>query len=107
MPQITMAIRSNVVSVGSILTKLQTECATPLPVLRHVADAMSADMRAGLAADGGSDLKMILSYVDSLPNGYFKLYFCSLCQPFFWPGIVSVWSVELYCVVLDLFVEVY
>lgn len=60
-----------------ILTKLQNDCATPLPVLRHVADAMATDMRAGLAVDGGSDLKMILSYVDSLPTGYdlfFQLY---------------------------------
>lgn len=30
---------------------------------------MATDMRAGLAVDGGSDLKMILSYVDSLPTG--------------------------------------
>lgn len=52
-----------------ILTKLQNDCATPLPVLRHVADAMATDMRAGLAVDGGSDLKMILSYVDCLPTG--------------------------------------
>ncbi|KAJ6736383.1 HEXOKINASE [Salix viminalis] len=61
MPQVTMALRSNVVSVGSILTKLQQDCATPFPVIRHVADSMTADMRAGLAVDGGSNLKMILS----------------------------------------------
>ncbi|KAI3745898.1 hypothetical protein L6452_08309 [Arctium lappa] len=30
---------------------------------------MATDMRAGLAVDGGSDLKMILSYVDCLPTG--------------------------------------
>jgi hexokinase len=70
-PRVTMALRS-VVSVGSILTKLQQDCATPLPVIRHVADSMTADMRAGLAVDGGSNLKMILSYVDSLPSGYFQ-----------------------------------
>lgn len=60
----------NKVSAASILTKLQKDCATPLPILQQVADAMAADMRAGLAADGGSDLKMILSYVDALPTGY-------------------------------------
>lgn len=66
-----MAVGSKVVSVAHpILTNLQKKCATPLPVLRHVADSMTADMRAGLAVDGGSDLKMILSYVDSLPTGY-------------------------------------
>lgn len=69
-PRFRMAVRSNVVPVAPILTKLQRDCATPLPVLRHVADAMTADMRAGLAVDGGSDLKMILGYVDSLPTGY-------------------------------------
>ena len=72
MPRVTMALRSNVVSVGSILTKLQQDCATPFPVIRHMADSMTADMRAGLAVDGGSNLKMILSYVDSLPSGYFQ-----------------------------------
>lgn len=78
-----MVLRSSTgVSVSSsaalpILTKLQHECATPLPVLRHVADSMAADMRSGLAVDGGSDLKMILSYVDSLPTGWVSsiLYF--------------------------------
>lgn len=65
-----MAVRSNLLSFAPILINLQRDCATPLPVLRHVADAMAADMRAGLAVDGGSDLKMILSYVDNLPTGY-------------------------------------
>ena len=65
-----MDVRSSAISVAPILTKLQKDCATSLPVLRHVADSMTADMRAGLAVDGVSDLKMILSYVDSLPTGY-------------------------------------
>lgn len=69
-PRVIMAVQSNVISVAPILTKLKKDCATPLPVLRHVADAMAADMRAGLAVEGGSDLKMILSYVDNLPTGY-------------------------------------
>ncbi|KAL4578969.1 hypothetical protein LXL04_015104 [Taraxacum kok-saghyz] len=74
-PRVSMVARSNTgLSVSTaaalpILTKLQNDCATPLPVLRHIADAMATDMRAGLAVDGGSDLKMILSYVDSLPTG--------------------------------------
>jgi hexokinase len=69
-PRFRMAVRSSAISVAPILIELKHQCATPLPVLRHVADAMAADMRAGLAVDGGSDLKMILSYVDSLPTGY-------------------------------------
>ncbi|KVI07792.1 Hexokinase [Cynara cardunculus var. scolymus] len=74
-PRVSMVVRSGAgVPIATaaalpILTKLQNDCATPLPVLRHVADAMATDMRAGLAVDGGSDLKMILSYVDSLPTG--------------------------------------
>lgn len=74
------AARSAPVSVAPILKKLQRDCATPLPVLRHVAGAMAADMRAGLAADGGSDLKMILSYVDSLPSGYVCMGVWFLCM---------------------------
>lgn len=74
-----MAVRSGTPSSATqILTNLQKECATPLPILRHVADAMANDMRAGLAFDGGSDLKMILSYVDSLPTGNEKGLFYAL-----------------------------
>ncbi|KAF9603304.1 hypothetical protein IFM89_034653 [Coptis chinensis] len=65
-------------SSSGILTNLQNKCDTPLPVLRHVADAMATDMRAGLAVDGGSDLKMILSYVDSFPTGNEKGLFYAL-----------------------------
>ncbi|KAF3779677.1 Hexokinase-2 [Nymphaea thermarum] len=52
-----------------MLDELRRNCATPLPLLRRVAGAMVDDMRAGLACDGGSDLPMILSYIDSLPTG--------------------------------------
>ncbi|KAL3514764.1 hypothetical protein ACH5RR_027481 [Cinchona calisaya] len=76
--RVIMAVQSNVISVAPILTKLKKDCATPLPVLRHVADAMASDMRAGLAVEGGSDLKMILSYVDSLPTGNEKGLFYAL-----------------------------
>ncbi|KAF3446774.1 hypothetical protein FNV43_RR11954 [Rhamnella rubrinervis] len=78
MPRFTMAVRSRELTATPILTKLQKDCATPLPLLRHVADAMASDMRAGLSADGGSDLKMILSYVDSLPSGNEKGLFYAL-----------------------------
>lgn len=76
--RVIMAVQSNVTAVASILTKLKNDCATPLPVLRHVADAMAEDMRAGLLVDGGSDLKMILSYVDALPTGNEKGLFYAL-----------------------------
>ncbi|KAF7141975.1 hypothetical protein RHSIM_Rhsim06G0021800 [Rhododendron simsii] len=79
-PRHSVAVRcKKVVCVApTILTKLQKECATPLPVLRRVADAMAADMRAGLAADGGSDLPMILSFVDNLPTRNEKGLFYAL-----------------------------
>ncbi|XP_043715083.1 hexokinase-2, chloroplastic-like [Telopea speciosissima] len=77
-PRARMAVRSTGLSVVPMLISLQNTCATPLPVLRLVADAMTADMRAGLAVDGGSDLKMILSYVDSLPSGDEKGLFYAL-----------------------------
>ncbi|MCL7041166.1 hypothetical protein MKW94_009083 [Papaver nudicaule] len=78
-----MAVRSSnsnslSVSTTPILTNLQHNCATPLPLLRHVADSMADDMRAGLAVDGGSSLKMILTYVDSLPTGQEKGLFYAL-----------------------------
>lgn len=77
-PRFRMTVRSTAVYLTPLVTKLHKDCATPLPVLRHVADAMAADMRAGLAAEGGSDLKMILSYVDSLPTGSEKGLFYAL-----------------------------
>ncbi|MCL7036034.1 hypothetical protein MKW94_010918 [Papaver nudicaule] len=66
------------VSTTPILTNLQHNCATPLPLLRHVADSIADDMRAGMAVDGGSSLKMILTYVDSLPTGQEKGLFYAL-----------------------------
>ncbi|XP_057973138.1 hexokinase-2, chloroplastic [Malania oleifera] len=78
-PPLRMVLRSSSLSAAApLLTKLQEDCATPLPALRRVADAMTADMRAGLSADGGSDLKMILSYVNSLPSGNEKGLFYAL-----------------------------
>ncbi|CAK9871045.1 unnamed protein product [Sphagnum jensenii] len=44
--------------------------ATPLPLLRQVADAMTAEMYNGLASEGGSQqLKMLPTYVENLPTG--------------------------------------
>jgi hexokinase len=61
---------------GAVLRDLQERCAAPVERLRQVADAMVAEMRAGLASndsegDSGSSvlLKMLVTYVDSLPSG--------------------------------------
>ncbi|KAI3881556.1 hypothetical protein MKW92_028303 [Papaver armeniacum] len=53
----------------SILKEFKEQCATPIGKLRLVADAMTAEMHAGLASEGGSNLKMLNSYVDNLPTG--------------------------------------
>lgn len=55
--------------VTAILKDLEDKCSTPIPRLKQVADAMTVEMHAGLASEGGSKLKMIISYVDNLPTG--------------------------------------
>ncbi|KAI3843719.1 hypothetical protein MKW98_013655 [Papaver atlanticum] len=66
---------SNTITENSILEILQDECATPTEVLNRVADSMITHMKAGLNVDGARDLKMLLSYVNSLrtkqENGLF------------------------------------
>ncbi|KAI7756140.1 hypothetical protein M8C21_013636 [Ambrosia artemisiifolia] len=52
-----------------IVKEFEEKCATPIAKLRQVADAMTVEMHAGLASDGGSKLKMLISYVDNLPTG--------------------------------------
>uniref|UniRef100_A0A1D1Y6R4 Phosphotransferase n=1 Tax=Anthurium amnicola TaxID=1678845 RepID=A0A1D1Y6R4_9ARAE len=53
----------------AILRELEERCEAPAAKLRQVADAMTVEMHAGLASEGGSKLKMIISYVDNLPTG--------------------------------------
>lgn len=53
----------------AILKDLEDTCGTPISKLRQVADAMTVEMHAGLASEGGSKLKMLISYVDNLPTG--------------------------------------
>ncbi|KAF6141720.1 hypothetical protein GIB67_027898 [Kingdonia uniflora] len=53
----------------AILREFEEKCATPIGKLRQVADAMAVEMHAGLASEGGSKLKMLISYVDNLPTG--------------------------------------
>ncbi|KAJ6957941.1 hexokinase-1-like [Populus alba x Populus x berolinensis] len=53
----------------AILREFEENCGTPIGKLRQVADAMAVEMHAGLASEGGSKLKMLISYVDNLPSG--------------------------------------
>lgn len=56
----------------TILRKFATECATPVPRLWQVANALVSEMQASLASNESiTDLNMLLSYLASLPNGYY------------------------------------
>ena len=55
--------------VVNVLRELEEACDTPVGRLRQVVDAMAVEMHAGLASEGGSKLKMLLTFVDNLPNG--------------------------------------
>ncbi|KAL1804865.1 hypothetical protein ACET3Z_027933 [Daucus carota] len=61
-----------------ILKELEDKMGTPEAKLRQVADAMSVEMHAGLASEGGSKLKMLISFVDNLPTGDEKGLFYAL-----------------------------
>lgn len=54
---------------AAIVGEFRKSCATPTRKLWEVAEAMTAEMNAGLASEGGSKVKMIISYVDNLPTG--------------------------------------
>jgi len=61
--------------VTEILQELEEKCATPSWKLKRIADAMNVEMHAGLASEGGSKLKMLITYVDKLPTGYYSILF--------------------------------
>uniref|UniRef100_A0A453FHH6 Phosphotransferase n=1 Tax=Aegilops tauschii subsp. strangulata TaxID=200361 RepID=A0A453FHH6_AEGTS len=64
--------------VAAVLSDLQERCAAPAAQLLQVSDAMDVEMRAGLASEDGSKLKMLVTYVDSLPSGDEKGLFYAL-----------------------------
>ncbi|KAG8380029.1 hypothetical protein BUALT_Bualt07G0151000 [Buddleja alternifolia] len=53
----------------AIVKEFEEKCGTHEVKLKQVADAMTVEMHAGLASEGGSKLKMLISYVDNLPTG--------------------------------------
>ncbi|XAR62363.1 Hexokinase [Bertholletia excelsa] len=55
--------------VVAVLEELEESCSTSVGRLRQVVDAMAVEMHAGLASEGGSKLKMLLTFVDTLPTG--------------------------------------
>ncbi|XP_042492283.1 hexokinase-1-like [Macadamia integrifolia] len=64
--------------VMAILKEVEEKSETPIAKLKQVADAMAVEMHAGLASEGGSKLKMLLSFVDKLPSGDEKGVFYAL-----------------------------
>lgn len=54
-----------------IMRKFARECATPVPKLWQVANAMVSDMEASLSSsdEATNSLNMLVSYVSPLPNG--------------------------------------
>lgn len=62
----------------AILNEFEEKCGAPIGKLRQVADAMTVEMHAGLASEGGSKLKMLISYADNLPTGDEKGMFYAL-----------------------------
>ncbi|XP_024533280.1 hexokinase-1 [Selaginella moellendorffii] len=55
--------------VQATIKEFRDGCATPLQRLQKLAADMHKEMIAGLAKDGGSKLKMLLSFVEKLPSG--------------------------------------
>ncbi|KAI3706753.1 hypothetical protein L6452_24701 [Arctium lappa] len=55
--------------VVRVFDEFEEAASTPVGRLRQVVDAMAVEMHAGLASEGGSKLKMLLTFVDNLPDG--------------------------------------
>ncbi|KAL2516312.1 Hexokinase-1 [Forsythia ovata] len=62
----------------AIVKDFEEKCGTTDAKLKQVADAMTVEMHAGLASEGGSKLKMLISFVDNLPTGDEKGVFYAL-----------------------------
>ncbi|XP_020677386.1 hexokinase-1 [Dendrobium catenatum] len=62
----------------AIVKEIEEKCETPIAKLQLVADDMMAEMHAGLADEGGSKLKMLITYVNNLPTGHEKGLFYAL-----------------------------
>ncbi|KAK9128874.1 hypothetical protein Syun_017671 [Stephania yunnanensis] len=61
--------------IVGVLRELEEGCGTEIGRLRQVVDAMAVEMHAGLASEGGSKLKMLLTYIHTLPDGVMFILF--------------------------------
>jgi len=66
--------------VEEILKVFGEECETSIDKLKSVAEAMVVEMHNGLENEGGSMLKMLISFVDNLPSGFFSLLLLPMFQ---------------------------
>jgi hexokinase len=57
----------------AVVRDLEERCATPAELLQRVVNSLAIEMFAGLASDGGSKVRMLLTCVDALPDGYVTL----------------------------------
>jgi len=57
-----------------VVADLRAKCEKPPSMLREVAAEMAREMGAGLEKEGGSRVKMLLSYVDKLPTGFVAVF---------------------------------
>ncbi|GJN14209.1 hypothetical protein PR202_gb01002 [Eleusine coracana subsp. coracana] len=53
----------------AVVRELEEGCATPTERLRRVANSLAIEMFAGLASEGASKVRMLLTCVDALPDG--------------------------------------
>ncbi|KAL8458390.1 hypothetical protein ACS0TY_036054 [Phlomoides rotata] len=53
----------------AIVKEFEEKSRTPEAKLKQLADALVVEMHAGLASEGGSKIKMLISFVDNLPTG--------------------------------------
>lgn len=56
-----------------LVKKIEEEFWVPVEMLKQLADDMELMMRKGLEDEDSSCIKMLVSYVDSLPSGYLFL----------------------------------
>jgi hypothetical protein len=81
----------------AIVKEFEEKFGTPTWKLKQVADAMTLEMHSGLAASdseaGIRKLKMLISYVDNLPSGYFFFFFHTHTHTYSYNEYVCVFMV--------------
>jgi hexokinase len=55
--------------VQALIYEFQHRCALPLHLLRKISEAMTLEMTAGLATEGGSRMPMLPTFVEKMPTG--------------------------------------